>query len=130
MVETKKYSFEKLDVYRKSREFNFMIFQLSETFPQGKDIALKIQMTRSSMSICANIAEGTGRRIGKDQGQFYKIAYASLMETLNHLLIASDYGFISEEKIDELYRPKIDLINAQLSALYRYSINGSNGIPK
>ena len=82
------------------------------------------------MSICANIAEGTGRRIGKDQGQFYKIAYASLMETLNHLLIASDYGFISEEKIDELYRPKIDLINAQLSALYRYSINGSNGIPK
>ena len=52
------------------------------------------------------------------------------METLNHLLIASDYGFISEEKIDELYRPKIDLINAQLSALYRYSINGSNGMPK
>ena len=62
------------------------------------DLAFRSQIQRASVSICANIAEGSGRRKGKDQGQFYKIAYSSAIEILNHLLLCINNEIITDEK--------------------------------
>ncbi len=124
------FSFEKLKVYQKSRELNLKIFKLSETFPKSSGLTLKQQLNRSSISICANIAEGTGRKRGKDQGQFYKIAFSSLLETLNHLMIATDYEYLNVNVLEDEFKPMIHEIHIQLSALYKYSMNSTDAIPK
>jgi four helix bundle protein len=124
------FSFEKLNVYILARELNLKIFRLSETFPKSSGFTLKQQLNRSSMSICANIAEGTGRKRGKDQAQFYKIAFSSLLETLNHLMIATDYEYLNIDILENEYKPMIHNIHIQLSALYKYSMNASDAIPK
>ncbi len=124
------FSFEKLKVYQKSRELNLKIFKLSETFPKSSGLTLKQQLNRSSISICANIAEGTGRKRGKDQGQFYKIAFSSLLETLNHLMIATDYENLNVNVLEDEFKPMIHEIHIQLSALYKYSMNSTDAIPK
>ncbi len=124
------FSFEKLNVYQKSRELNLKIFKLSETFPKSSGLTLKQQLNRSSISICANIAEGTGRKRGKDQGQFYKIAFSSLLETLNHLMIATDYEYLNVNVLEDEFKPMIHEIHIQLSALYKYSMNSTDAIPK
>ena len=124
------FSFEKLNVYIQARELNLKIFRLSETFPKSTGLTLKNQITRSSMSVCSNIAEGTGRKRGRDQGQFYKIAFSSLLETLSHLLIATDYEYLNTDILENEYKPMIHNIHIQLSALYKYSMNSNNAIPK
>jgi len=124
------FSFEKLNVYEEARVLNLKIYKLSETFPKYSGLTLKYQLTRSSMSVCANIAEGTGRKRGRDQAQFYKIAYSSLLETLNHLLISTDYEFLNNEILENEFKPMIHSIHIQLSALYKYSMNSNNAIPK
>lgn len=124
------FSFEKLKVYEEARVLNLKIYKLSETFPKSSGVTLKYQLTRSSMSVCANIAEGTGRKRGRDQAQFYKIAYSSLLETLNHLLISTDYEFLTVEQLENEYKPMIQSIHVKLSALYKYSMNSINAIPK
>ena len=43
----------------------------------------------------ANLAEGCGRPSLKDQAHFSQIAYASLLETVNLLIIAANQGFVS-----------------------------------
>ena len=42
---------------------------------------IKDQLNRASLSICLNLAEGSGRKTPKDQKHFYTMAYASLNET-------------------------------------------------
>jgi four helix bundle protein len=43
------------------------------------------QITRSSLSITANIGEGAGRKSIKERCHFYAIASASAAETYSHL---------------------------------------------
>ena len=64
----------------------------------------------------SNIAEGTSRASGKDKAHFSVIAFSSLMETLNQLIIANDLGYLSSEELMEL-RVKINEIANKLNAL-------------
>jgi four helix bundle protein len=54
-------------------------------------------MRRAAVSICSNLAEGSGRNASKDQAWFYNMAYSSLMEVLNQLLIVFDLQWINEK---------------------------------
>ena len=60
------YGFEKLDVWKKSREFNRFIYDLTDDFPYSEMKNLTSQIRRSSVSISANIAEGSATFSNKD----------------------------------------------------------------
>ena len=72
-------------------------------------------MVKSSDSIGANIAEGTGRGSFGDNKRFAKIARASLFETKHWLRRAYRRKLLSESQIDEL-KSLIEKLSPKISA--------------
>lgn len=99
---TFKYGFEKLVVWQQSIEFVKKVYKQVEKFPKNELYGLISQIKRASVSIPANIAEGTTRKSLKDQARFSEIAFGSLIETLNHLIIAEQLNYLSNEDLNEL----------------------------
>ena len=90
-------SFTQLDVWKKTRILTGMVYKITERFPQDQLFAITSQMQRAVLSIGCNIAEGYGRRTGKDKARFFTISKGSA-EELNHLLIvAGDLGYWKED---------------------------------
>ncbi|MEA2076428.1 MAG: four helix bundle protein [Candidatus Marinimicrobia bacterium] len=118
-IEIKPFGFEKLDVWKKSRELVRSIYTLTDQFPKHEKYSLSNQIQRSVVSIPSNIAEGTSRHSKKDFARFIEISYGSLTETLNHLYLSLDLGYIKQESLNEI-KPVIYEIATKLSALRRY----------
>jgi len=114
----KTYSFEKLDVWKKSLEFAVKIYKVTKSFPSEEKFGLVNQMRRASISIGSNIAEGSSRKTRKDQGRFYTIAYSSAMEILNQLIISRELNMIDQSIYEEL-RSDVEVITAMLNRLYK-----------
>ena len=112
----KMYSFEKLDVWQKTRELTKDIFILTKKFPDEERFGLTSQLRRAIISVSCNIAEGTSRWSNKERVRFMEIAFSSLMEVLNCLIISFDLQLIDENALIDL-RKKIDKISNKLNAL-------------
>lgn len=116
------YAFEKLDVWKKSKLLSKRVYQLTSKLPNEEKFGLTSQIKRSAISVASNIAEGTSRISGKEQARFSEIAYGSLLELLNQLLIAESLGFISDNDIHEI-RPLIEEISNKINALRKAQLN-------
>ncbi|MEO8253866.1 MAG: four helix bundle protein [Flavobacterium sp.] len=123
------YSFEKLEVYQLARKYKIEIKMLSRLFPKEERFELVSQINRSSSSIAANLAEGSGRSSNFDQAHFTNMSYSTGLETIDHLNTAVDMKYISEEKYTEL-RIKLDEILNKLNSLYKYQINNKETLKK
>ena len=110
------YSFEKLNVWQQSRSLTREIYLLTNNFPSEEKFGLTSQMRRAIISVSSNIAEGSSRKTIKDQKHFYTIAFSSLIELLNQLILSMDLGWLNEEKYTEL-RSSIEHISNQLNKL-------------
>lgn len=111
-----KFSFEKLDVWQNSINFAQQIYLLTEKFPKIELYCLTSQIRRATISISSNIAEGSTRNSFKDQARFTEIAFGSLLEVLNQIIIAKKLGYIDEYNLD-CVRTEIEKISRQLNAL-------------
>ncbi|WP_367773599.1 four helix bundle protein [Flavobacterium sp. WC2421] len=123
------YSFEKLEVYQMARKFKIDIKLMSQGFPKEERFDLISQINRSSASISANLAEGSGRSSNFDQAHFTNMSYSTGLETIDHLNTALDMKYINEEKYTEL-RIKLDAILNKLNSLYKYQINNKETLKK
>ncbi len=110
------YGFEKLDVWQKSRLLVRDIYLITKSFPDDERFGLTSQLRRAMISVSCNIAEGTSRWSNKEKIRFIEIAYGSLMEVVNCLMLAFDLEYISEQKILEL-RFNIDIVANKLNGL-------------
>ncbi|AEE50013.1 four helix bundle protein [Haliscomenobacter hydrossis] len=116
------YSFEKLQVWQKSIHLVKNIYQITKQFPKEERFGFTSQMQRSAVSIPTNIAEGVSRKTSKAQAHFSTIAFGSLTELVNLLIIARELDYISissynscREHIDEISRMLIALRKSQES---------------
>jgi len=73
---------ERLDVYQNALQFYALAGNILDALPQGKQNAIIVdQLSRASLSIMLNIAEGAGKPNGSDDAKrFYNIARGSAME--------------------------------------------------
>ena len=110
------YGFEKLDVWQKSRLLVRDIYLITKSFPEDERFGLTSQLRRAMISVSCNIAEVTSRLSNKEKIRFIEIAYGSLMEVVNCLMLAFDLEYISEQKILEL-RFNIDIVANKLNGL-------------
>ena len=110
------YSFEKLNVWQEAKQLVVDVYHLLDDFPMLEKYALCDQIRRAVVSVPSNIAEGSGRKSLKEQVRFLEIAYGSLMETYNQLLIAIDLSYISEESV-EIIKPRIDAVAKMINGL-------------
>ena len=115
------YSFEKLDVWQKARLLNTKIYSLTLNFPKEETYGLVQQLRRASISISSNLAEGSSRTSYKDKARFTNIAYGSLLEILNQIILSKDLTYIQESEYNEL-RPLIEEIGNKLNALRKSQI--------
>ena len=117
-----KFGFEKLHVWQETRKFISKIYELTRSFPADEKFGLTNQIRRASVSIAANIAEGTSRTSSKDQAHFTNLSYSSLMEVLNHLYISLDLSYIPDEKFKDMRNHIVNLSN-QINALHKSQRN-------
>jgi four helix bundle protein len=110
------FSFERLEVWNKSRLLTKKIYTLTQNFPDYEKFGLAGQLRRAIISVCSNIAEGSSRKSKKDQAHFYSIAFSSLMESLNQLIISNDLGYIDSQSLTES-RNEIHIISKMLNGL-------------
>lgn len=94
-VQEFQFPFEKLRLWQEARAWVQGIYLLTRQFPADERFGLTSQINRAAVSVPTNLAEGCGRTSLKDQAHFSQIAYASLLETVNLLIIAADQGFVS-----------------------------------
>jgi len=96
------FGFEKLKVWQDARKLTVEIYRLTAKFPEREKFGLTNQLRRASVSVGANIAEGTTRSSAKEQAYFSSIAYGSLMETMSYLITSVDLNFITGEDLSLL----------------------------
>lgn len=94
-------SFENLEAWKVGRELRKKVSKLVKSFPDHEKYKLVDQITRSSRSVTANIAEGFGRFHYLENIHHCYMSRGEVMETLDHLICAFDEGYIDETVLEE-----------------------------
>ena len=127
IVIMKTYSFENLDVWKKSRELVAFVYRIQSTFPSYERYGLGDQMRRAVVSVSSNIVEGNARYSVKEQVHFIEIAVGSLMEVYCQLILAYDLKYINEEQLNQC-NERIEVVLKLLNGLPYYKINQISNI--
>lgn len=119
------YPFEKLDVWHLSKKLVVTIYSITKGFPADEKFGMVNQMRRAAVSVSSNIAEGSSRNSQKDQANFYGMAYSSLMELLNQLIISNELSWISSEELS-IIRNDIEVVSFKINALRKSILKNTN----
>ena len=87
--------FEDLDVWKRAARISAEIYS---TLSKLKDYGFRDQITRSSLSIASNIAEGYERETAKDRAKFLTYAKGSAGELRTQLYIGQSAGLLDRER--------------------------------
>ncbi|MEO8564487.1 MAG: four helix bundle protein [bacterium] len=96
------HDFRKLRVWDLSRDLAVAVERASRAFPRSDHGVVSSQLRRAMISIPANIAEGCGKSSRKETLRYFQIAAGSAAEVENHLLIASEFGYLNVGAREEL----------------------------
>jgi len=108
--------FEDLEVWKSSRQFTRLVYELSGHGTFSKDHGLKDQICRAAVSIMSNIAEGFESQTQSQFIRYLGIAKASAGEARSQLYIALDLGYMNKEQFDRAY----ELADKIIRQLYRF----------
>ena len=95
-------SFEELECWKKATALRKRLSILVKTFPSEEKYRLCDQIMRASRSVTANIAEGFGRFHYQENIQFCRQSRGSLYEIIDHLIVARDENYISNDDLTDL----------------------------
>ena len=106
---------ENLDVWKRACRVSVEIYTL---FQNCKDYSFKDQITRSSLSIASNIAEGVERYSNQETIRFLDIARASSAELITQIYIAIEIGFV-EKNVGIKLKNEIEEIGKMITILIK-----------
>ena len=106
---------ERLDVWKRACRLSVEVYR---SFSSCKDFGFKDQITRSSLSIASNIAEGMEKESDKDKSRFINIAQGSSAELITQIYIGIEIGYI-EKRVGLAWIKEINEILRMLTALKR-----------
>jgi four helix bundle protein len=107
-----------LIVWQKAMALATDVYALTKTFPRDELYGLTAQIRRAAASVPANIAEGQGRRLGREFHQFLGNARGSLMELDTHLELALRVGYMNVEQHTAI-QAKLNEVGRVLNGLMR-----------
>ncbi len=93
-----RHNFKNLKIWKSGLEIANEISDLIVSFPKHEKFDLSSQMSRCSISIPSNIAEGSSRT-DKSFSHFIDISLGSSFELGTQLLIAKHKNYIKEDKL-------------------------------
>jgi four helix bundle protein len=94
--------FKKLDVWQKARELTINTIRASESMSGSTGSLIRGQLIRATMSVPANIAEGSAKQSDREFARFVRIALGSATESENHLIIANDLDLLDSDDFEKL----------------------------
>ena len=94
--------FRQIEAWQLSRPLVVAVYRLTRGFPPEERFGLTQQVRRSATAIGASIAEAFGRASRTDCARVLQTAISEGNETLHHLIIAHDLGYLSEPQLQEL----------------------------
>lgn len=117
------FSFEGLKVWQEARLLTKLVYQFTLRLPDYEKYALGNQIRRAMISVTSNIAEGSARFSYKEKIHFLEIAYGSLAEVYNQLVVDSDLDYFSFEEIESL-KPAFEFVAKLIRGLkYKFAEN-------
>src|SRR3989338_7895435 len=93
------HKFRKLTVWQRSIQFVSLIYNITSRFPKEEKFGLIDQIRRAAVSICLNIAEGSGAGSDAEFIRFLRMAQRSAYEVLAALEIATNLKMASLESL-------------------------------
>ncbi len=97
----KKHNFRNLKIWEKALQIAFTVSNKIENFPNKEQYGLTSQISRCSVSIPSNIAEGSSRT-EKSFSHFIDIALGSSYELNTQLIIAHHKKYITTEELKSI----------------------------
>ncbi len=91
-----------LECWQKADDLVVEIYRVTKQFPKEEIYGLTSQMRRASISVAANIAEGSARQHRKEYIQFLYLAQSSLTELGYYIHLARRLNYIKEETYKQL----------------------------
>jgi len=85
---------ERLDVWKRSCRLSVEVYKY---FKECRDFGFKDQITRSSLSLASNIAEGLEKESDKEKIRFIEIARGSNAELITQIYIGIEIEYIEKE---------------------------------
>ena len=99
-MNNEKFDFENLKVYQKALGYVDFVYKITKGFPKSEVLSLTDQFKRASISICLNIAEGSGGS-KVEFNRFLKISRRSVRECIAITEISYRQNFITHEMKEE-----------------------------
>ena len=104
------FDFEKLEVYKLALEYTNEVYSLTLKFRKEFQYSLCDQLRRATLSICNNIAEGSGKS-GKSRKQFYNYSLDSARECIPMITLSLMQSQIDRVKENYLRKKCIHICN-------------------
>ena len=95
--------FEEIEGWQKGRELTRLVYSYISRASFSKDYGLKDQMTRASVSVMNNVAEGFDGGSPAEFIRFLTYAQRSATEVMSCLYVALDVGYIEDEDFKAAY---------------------------
>lgn len=92
------------------------VYDLLSKLPAEEKYGMKAQITRSAVSIPANIAEGSAKKSEKDYCRYMEISLGSAFELKTHALIIQKRKWVASDAIASL----LDMIKSEQRMLMRF----------
>ena len=105
-------------VWKKSILLAELVCRAARELPAMERYGLRLQITRSAISVASNIAEGWTRESIRDKANFLAIAHGSLAELHTQVLLARRIGWLSADTFEHP-EALIEEVSRMLTALRR-----------
>ena len=113
-------NFEKLDVWKRSCRLSADVYTQLKNL---KDFSFKDQLTRASLSVPSNVAEGMVKPTIKEKIRFLHIANGSCAEMRTQVYIGMKISYI-DQNLGKVWLQETNEISAMLHGLMK-SINSN-----
>ncbi|HET8885952.1 MAG TPA: four helix bundle protein [Salinimicrobium sp.] len=97
----KRHNYKNLKIWHSGLDITNDVSDLLQTFPVHEKYDLSSQMSRCSVSMPSNIAEGSSRT-DKSFSHFLNISLGSSFELGTQLLVAKHRNYINQEELETL----------------------------
>src|SRR6056297_159834 len=104
--------FEDLQVWQMAHDLSVTIYSLTRDCAFSKDLGLRDQIQRASVSVMSNIAEGFERYSRQEFKQFLSISRGSCAEVRSQIQLAKSLGYVANADCLKIYEKGISLSRA------------------
>jgi four helix bundle protein len=111
--------YRKSTAWQKSDDLVVAVYEITKTFPKEEMYGLALQMRRATVSIAANIAEGSGRSTVKDYLRFLYLARGSLREVQYYAHLTQRLSYADDDSALRL-QAAVDEAGRALHGLIEY----------